>query len=138
MKKVKPACPVSNLDVLEAISDKLSIDIITALSKQPTNSDNLMQTLDITRKQYYTRSSKLLKLGIISRKDGDLILTSFGRLVYKAELKIAAACSNSSELRMIDVIKSDSGMSEGEQRVIIDKLLDESELKKFVLDENKK
>ncbi|MFI5406079.1 MAG: hypothetical protein ACHQ1D_06150 [Nitrososphaerales archaeon] len=138
MKKVKPACPVSNLDVLEAISDQLSIDIITAISKHPTNPDNLMQMLGITRKQYYTRSSRLLKIGVISRKHGDIILTSFGRLVYKAQSKIATAFSLSSELRMIDVIKSHSGMSEVEQKRIMHKLLDKSELKNIVLDDKKK
>ena len=132
MKKVKTACPVSNLDVLEAFSDQLSVDIITAISKHCTNSDDLMQMLNITRKQFYTRSSRLLKIGIISRKDGEIILTSFGRLVYKAQTTIATAFSHSSELRMIDAIKSHSGMSEYEQKRIIDKLLDESELKRLI------
>lgn len=132
MKKVKPACPVSNLDVLEAISDQLSIDIIAAISKHATNPDDLMQMLNITRKQFYTRSSRLLKIGIISRKGGEIILTSFGRLVYKAQSKIATAFSHSSELRMIDVLKSHSGMSEDELKRIIDKLLDDSELKNLV------
>ena len=132
MKKVKPACPVSNLDVLEAFSDQLSVDIITAISKHCTNSVDLMQMLNITRKQFYTRSSRLLKIGIISRKGGEIILTSFGRLVYKAQSKIATAFSHSSELRMIDVLKSHSGMSEDELKRIIDKLLDDSELKNLV------
>ena len=132
MKKVKPACPVSNLDVLEAISDQLSIDIIAAISKHATNPDDLLQMLNITRKQFYTRSSRLLKIGIISQKGGEIILTSFGRLVYKAQSKIATAFSHSSELRMIDAIKSHSGMSEYEQKRIIDKLLDDSELKNLV------
>ena len=86
MKKTKLACPVSNLDVLEAISDQLSIDIITTISKHPTNPDNLMQMLGITRKQYYTRTSRLLKIGVISRKHGDIILTSFGRLEGRSSL----------------------------------------------------
>ena len=45
MKKAKPAPPVSNLEVLEVISDQLSIDIITALSGDVTNSDNLCKYL---------------------------------------------------------------------------------------------
>jgi DNA-binding HxlR family transcriptional regulator len=129
VKKVKPASPISNLNVLEAISDQLSIDIITAISNHVTNPDHLMQILDITPKQYYSRSSRLLKIGIISRKNANIILTSFGQLVSKAQSKIATACSHSSELRMIDVIKSHSGMSEEEQRRIMSKLLDDSELK---------
>ena len=132
MKKVKPACPVSNLDVLEAISDQLSIDIIAAISKHATNPDDLLQMLNITRKQFYTRSSRLLKIGIISQKGGEIILTSFGRLVYKAQSKIATAFSHISELTMIDAIKSHSGMSEDELKRIIDKLLDDSELKNLV------
>lgn len=88
--------------------------------------------LYITHKQYYSRSSRLLNIGIIHRKNGGFILTSFGRLVYKAQLKIAAAFSHSLELRMIDTTKSHSGMSDNEQKRIIDKLLDDAEIKKLI------
>jgi hypothetical protein len=132
MKKAKPTPPVSNLDVLEAISDQLSMDIITAISNGVTNSDNLMQVLDLTRKRYYSRSSRLLNIGLVGRKNGEIILTSFGRLIYNAQLKIATAFSHSSELRMIDAIKSHSGMSDDEQKRIIDKLLDNSGLKNLI------
>ncbi len=121
----------SPLDVLETISDQLSINIITAISNKVTNSDHLMQILDITHKQYYSRCSRLLSMGLISRKKGQIILTSFGLLVYKAQLKIANAFSYSWELRMIDAIKSHSGISDIEQKRIIDKLLDDTELKNF-------
>jgi predicted transcriptional regulator len=132
MKKVQTTPPVSNLDVLEAISDQLSMDIITAIYNDVTNSDNLMQVLDLTRKQYYPRRSRLLDVGLVSRKNGEIILTSFGLLIYKAQLKIATAFSYSSELRMIDAIHSHSGMSDEEQKIIIDKLLDDPELKNLI------
>ena len=109
------------------------MDIITTISNGVTNPENLMQVLDLTRKQYYARSSRLLKIGILSRKNGEVFLTSFGRIVYKAQSKIAVAFSHSSELRMIDAIKSHSGMSEVEQEKLIDKLLDGSELKNLVV-----
>jgi hypothetical protein len=91
-----------------------------------------MQILDITPKQYYSRTSRLLNICLVSRKNGEIILTSFGRLVYKAQLKIASAFSHSSELRMIDAIKSHSGISDDEQMRIIDKILDDPELKNLV------
>ncbi len=131
MQKAMSA-PVSNIDVLEAISDQLSMDIITAISNDVTNSDNLMQILDITPKQYYSRTSRLLNISLVSRKNGEIILTSFGRLVYKAQLKIASAFSHSSVLRMIDAIKSHSGMTGDEQKIVIDKLLGDPELKNLV------
>jgi ERCC4-related helicase len=58
--------------------------------------------------------------------------TSFGQLIYKAQLKIATAFTHSSELRMIDAIKSHSGMSDDEQKRIIDKLLHDAELKNLI------
>ena len=55
MKKAKPAPPVSNLDVLEAISDQLSMDIISAVAGGVTYSANLKQVLDLSHKQYCSK-----------------------------------------------------------------------------------
>ena len=127
-----PNFTVSELQVLEVISDQISIDILTAISNNVTNSDNIMQILDLTRKQYYSRCSRLSNIGLVGKQDGEIMLTSFGRLVYIAQLKIAHAFSHSSQLRMIDAIKSHSGLPEDQQKIIIDKLLDDSQLKNLV------
>ena len=121
-----PNFTVSKLQVLKVISDQISMDIVTAISNNVTNSDNIMQILDLTRKRYYSRCSRLLNIGIVGKQNGEIMLTSFGRLVYNAQLKIANAFSHSSQLRMIDAIKSHSGLSEDQQKIIIDKLLDDS------------
>ena len=127
-----PNSTVSKLQVLKVISDQISIDIVTAISNNVTNSENIMQILDITRKQYYSRCSRLSKIGLVSKQNGEMMLTSFGRLVYNAQLKIANAFSYFSQLRMIDAIKSHSGLSEDEQKIIIYKLLDDSQLRNLV------
>jgi predicted transcriptional regulator len=127
-----PNLGVSKLQVLHVISDQTSMDIISAISNNVTNSGNLMHVLDISYKRYYDRNSRLLNIGLISRKNGQISLTSFGQLIYKAQLKIATAFTHSSELRMIDAIKSHSGMSDDEQKRIIDKLLDDAELKDLI------
>ncbi len=115
--------------MLEVISDQISIDIVTAISNNVTNSDNIIQILDLTRKQYYSRCSRLSNIGLVSKQNGEMMLTSFGRIVYNAQLKIANGFSSSSQLRMIDAIKSHSGLADEDQNTIIDKLLDDSELK---------
>jgi hypothetical protein len=74
MKKAKATPPASNLEILEAISDQLSMDIITAISNGVTNSENLMQVLDLTRKRYYSKSSRLLNIGLVGRKNAKLFL----------------------------------------------------------------
>lgn len=127
-----PNFTVSKLQVLKVISDQITIDIVTAISNNVTNSDNIMQILDLTRKQYSSRCSRLSNIGLVSKKNGEMMLTSFGRIVYNAQLKIANAFSHSSQLRMVDAIKSHSGMSEDQQKIIIDRLLDDSQLKTLV------
>lgn len=128
-----PNFTVSKLQVLDAISDQISIDIVTAISNNVTNSDSIMKLLDLTRKQYYSRCSRLSNVGLVSKQNGEMILTSFGRIVYNAQLKIAIAFSHSSTLRIIDAINSHSGLSVDQQKIIIDKLLDDSQLKNLVV-----
>ena len=77
--KVKSAS-VSNLQILQVISDKICINILNAIAKDTTNSENLMKLLNLTPKQYYDRSSRLLKIGLISKENREFNLTSFGQL----------------------------------------------------------
>jgi hypothetical protein len=130
--KTKTNFTVSKLQVLKVISDQISIDIVTAISNNVTNSDNIMQILDLNRKQYSSRCFRLSIIGLVSKQNGEMMLTSFGRIVYNAQLKIANAFSHFSQLRMVDAIKSHSGMSEDQQKMIIDKLLDDSQLKNLL------
>ena len=88
MKKPKSGVSVSKLQVLEAISDHISIKLLDEIAKNTTTSDSHMQKLNISRKQYYDRSSRLLKTDLIKLVDGRFTLTAFGKLVYHAELKI--------------------------------------------------
>ena len=91
-----------------------------------------MQLLNLTRKQYYDRSSRLLNIGLIRRKNGEFYLTSFGQLVHHSQLEIASALKHSSELKAIDELRSDPGMSEDQQKSLIDNLIDDPELKRLI------
>ena len=78
------------------------------------------------------RYSRLLKIGIIKRKNARLTLTSFGQLIYQALLKIATAFRHSRELIMIDAIKSTAGMPHNEQKDLIDNLILDDENQKII------
>ena len=129
MKKPKSGVAISKLQVLEAISDHISIKLLDGIAENATTSDIHMQTLNISRKQYYDRSSRLVNADLIKLVDGRFTLTAFGKLVYHAELKISRAFHCASELRMIDAIKSHSGLSDGEQKNLIDKIIEDSEIR---------
>ena len=96
MKYKAKSASVSKLQILEVISDQICINIFNAIAKDTTNSENLMKLLNLTRKQYYARSSRLLKTGLIRKENREFNLTSFGQLVYHSQLKIASALEHSS------------------------------------------
>ena len=123
---------ISTLHVLELLSDQNSVNILNAIAKDVTNSGNLKQILNLTRKQYYDRSTRLLNIGLIRRKNGEFYLTSFGQLVHNSQLKIASALKHSSQLRAIDVLRSDPGYSKDQQKILIDNLIDDPELKRII------
>ena len=124
---------ISSLHVLELISDQISVNILNAIAMEATNSENLMQIFNLTRKQYYDRSSRLLNMGLIRRKNGEFYLTSFGQIVHHCQLKVASALKHSSELRAIDILSSDPGMSEAQQKSLIDNLIDDPEIKRSII-----
>jgi hypothetical protein len=66
------------------------------------NADTLKTTLKLTRRQYYSRMSRLVNAGLVIRKKGNFFLSSFGRLVYDAQLIIGKAIENYWKLKAID------------------------------------
>jgi|SRR4029079_19195775 len=95
-------------------------------------SKNLMRTLNLTRKEYYSGTTRLLKRGLIIRINDRFGVTAFGRLIYNAQLKIVTALKYSSELKMIDAIRSYPGMSHEEKNSLIEILIKDLEIKKLV------
>ena len=71
--KVKSAS-VSKIQILQVISDQICINILNAIAKDTTSSENLMKLLNLTRKQYYDRSSRLLNIGLIRKEIVNLTL----------------------------------------------------------------
>ena len=132
MKKVLAGSSVSAPQVLEVLSDRISVDIFNAIAEKVTTSGNIIQLLDISAKQFYTRHSDLLKTGLIRRRNNVLIVTSFGRLIYHSLLIIATACRHSSELMMVDAVKSTAGIPDNEQKDLIDKLIRDPSIKKLL------
>ena len=128
MKNVDSPSPIQ---VLQVLSDRTTIDIMNAVAENVNDSGNIRELLGLTSKEYYLRYSRLLKTGIIKRKNAKLTLTSFGQLIYKALLKIATAFRHSRELIMIDAIKSTAGMPHNEQKELIDNLILDDEIKKL-------
>src|SRR5690242_5399761 len=82
--------------------------------------------------------SALKNAGLISRNNGKYSLTSFGKLVYEAQILNGKAKQNFWKLNAIDSIESSSHELAAEERNrIIDSLIADNDLNEILLGHNK-
>jgi predicted transcriptional regulator len=58
--------------IINAISDVQSLDLFKAIAQASVDSDILIKKARLTRKQYYSRMSRMTKVGLIQRKNGSI------------------------------------------------------------------
>jgi len=113
-------------DIIHSISDSKSLDLFCSIAKGNMESEELKETKGLSRKQFYTRTSQLLKQGLIQRNKGSFSLTSLGIIVYHAQLIIEAGVTNYWKLKAIDSIESSGEIVEQERVKIIKTILDDN------------
>ena len=123
---------VSVSDTLSAISDDKSLVLFKTIALASGDSSILISRLNLTRKQYYSRMSDLTNAGLILRKNGKYFVTSFGKVVYKAQELIGMAAQYSSKLKAIDAVESRQ-FPAAELSKIIDTLISDSEIKEILV-----
>jgi hypothetical protein len=121
-------------DVLKAIADDKSLVIFNMIALSSAGSNVFVSTLRISRKQYYSRLSSLLKAGLVRREKGKYSLTTFVILYYSQKI-IGRAVDQYWKLQAIDSIRSlGNGELPPEQfHTIFDKLIDNQEIKHILL-----
>jgi predicted transcriptional regulator len=87
--KTQSIRPFSASEIFHAISDKKSLMLFNLLGTEGGKSEVLITKLEISRKEYYSRMSRLVDLSIVKRLDGEYNLTIFGRLIYEAQLMLS-------------------------------------------------
>jgi predicted transcriptional regulator len=118
--------------VLTAISDKQSLELFRFIAATNGDSDVLRDKLNLTRKQYYSRLSRMTKAGLVKRKNGKHHLTAFGKVVYDAQTIIEKAVHNFWKLKAVDSLEQSGDLPEEERLKLIDGLLDNNEIKEIL------
>ena len=124
---------ISPVDVLGAIADDNSLLLFGAIasSDSEVDTDTLITRLHITKKQYYSRISKLTRTKLVTRRSGKYFPTSLGKIVYETQTIIEAALRNYWKLKAVDRLDSDSDqMPKDEYDKVIDALIDNDRIKK--------
>jgi predicted transcriptional regulator len=118
--------------VLTAISDKQSLELFRYIAGTNGDSDALRAKLNLTRKQYYSRLSRMTKAGLVKRKNGKHFLTAFGKVVYDAQTIIEKAVNNFWKLKAVDSLELSNDLPEEERLKLIDGLLDNNDIKEIL------
>jgi predicted transcriptional regulator len=126
------------IDVLKAISDEKSLELFRMVAHTKLYSDILISKTRLTRKQYYSRMSTLMKAGLINKEEGKYTLTASGRIIYHISLAaIENAVNNYWKLQAIESLRKSKDLPAAECKKIIDRFIDNPEIKDiFVRDGN--
>jgi len=82
---------VTMLDVLDTLRDPNGRDLFNSIATDRGSNDTFDYTVKITRKQYYSRLSKLIRADMIKRKGEKYVLTPFGEVIYAVQLEFEEA-----------------------------------------------
>src|SRR5215469_1739524 len=93
-------------DVLKTIADDKSLVLFNTIALSNGDTDICISGLELTRKQYYSRLSALLKVGLVKRERGKYSLTAFGMIVYHTQELIGMAADQYWKLKAIDSIRA--------------------------------
>jgi predicted transcriptional regulator len=115
--------------VLRSIADEKSLQLFKTIALETIDSRNLKSKTRLTRKQYYSRLSRMTRTGLIRKKKGKYILTTFGKIVYEYQATIDNALNNYWKLKAIDSLETSNELPKEEQQKLIDTLLDNKEIK---------
>jgi predicted transcriptional regulator len=113
---------ITKIKVLDAIADRKTLSILNMIDSSNSKSDKLITQLHLSRKQYYSRISLLLKEGLVNRHQGRYFLTSLGKVsrcaLMKFEQTIDEAIKGYWTLKAIDLMLESSIAKEECERII--------------------
>jgi hypothetical protein len=123
--------------VFESLSDNVSLELFTTIAHESINSVILRNKIKITRKQYYSRLSKMMKAGLIKRSSGKLVLTAFGKIVNEVQTTVQNASKNQWKLRAIDSIELSDELPKEERKKLLESLIDNRQIREILSGEEK-
>ena len=125
---------ISIADVLDTISDDKSLVLFNTIALSNSDGrDILISKLNLTRKQYYSRISKLVKVDLVVRRNGKYFLTSLGKIVYDAQKIIGNAVGDYWKLKAVDTLEITDQMPKEEYNEIINALIENEKIKEGLI-----
>jgi hypothetical protein len=122
--------------IFESLSDEQSVTLFTTIATRGISSVELRSKVSLTRKQYYSRLSRMVRVGLIRRRSGKLVVTAFGKIVYKSQRIVEDANNNQWKLKVLDSIDLSEEIPREERKKLLDNLIDNKHLKEILSEGN--
>jgi predicted transcriptional regulator len=119
-----------------AISDDKAVSLFKIIASGRVDSSILMNKTKLSHKQYYSRMSILIKVGLVKKNKGEYFLTSLGKVIYDSQLRMENAIDNYWKLKAVDSFEIYNDISKEEHKKLVDNLIDDHQIKDILI-ENK-
>jgi hypothetical protein len=126
--------------ILKKISDDKALILFNHIAVSDGDRYIPLREMDLTTKQYYSRISGLLDVGLIRRHKGKYSLTLLGKVVYDAQMTIGKTLAYYWKLKAIESVETTASVTtdlpEGEIVQLINALIDNHQIKDILLKTN--
>ncbi len=109
--------------IFKTLGDDVSLRLFRLASIGIDPSLEFLQKTGLTRKQFYTRLQRLVKLGLVQKKHGVYTLTTLGTMVQNIQLKpLEELVDNYWKLQAIEMLKDANKIPEEERNRLIESI----------------
>jgi hypothetical protein len=133
-------------DVLRVISDSNALALFEAIENNNNNNNSnnkdctsklLLTKIQLTRKQYYSRLSEFIKIGLIKRTNGIYSLTTLGKIIYDAKMQLDSCINDYWKFQLIDQLEKtsskDNSLPKEEFTSVINALVSDSKMRDIII-----
>jgi hypothetical protein len=113
------------VDVLGTICDAMSCDLFSSIVEEANGTMNLRPRSEMTRKQYYSRMSKLVNAKLVMKVGSKYKPTYLGKVIYELLLRLETAANNRLKLMAFDKIYSTNTVPVNERSRVMGDILND-------------
>jgi hypothetical protein len=132
----KRATAPSITSILKKISDDKALVLFNSIAVSTDNERLIpLREMNLSTKQYYSRISGLVDVGLIKRHKGRYSLTMLGHVVYDTQMTIGKTLAYYWKLKAIESIETSTpfGLPYEEKTQLIDALIDNHQIKDILM-----
>jgi len=118
--------------ILGVLSDKRSRELLGLISIDKSHSLELQKKVHLSKKEFYSRTGKMLRIGLIKRKKGHFAITTMGRATLQLLMELGKVMEMNWKFRAIDAIDQTAGLRSEARLELIHSILGDSSIENMI------